>query len=456
MAKKKRSNKLIWALLIIALLGMALAYFGKQQGWWGKEELTKITAEEVKRRRIIETVSANGKIYPESEVIITPDVSGEIMRIKVAEGDSVKKGQLLAQIDPRLYETGVTRAEAAYNSAKSNEINSGTRIQQSDARITQLQVQIDNTQKNYDRQLQLFNDGIVSRAEVDNAEAAIKGLKADMLALAADKQSASTSVQGAGFSIESAAATLKEARESLRRTNIYAPMNGVISSINVEKGERVVGTSQFAGTEMMRISNLSNMEVKVDVSENDILRVSLQDTAVVEIDAYGEDRKFKGVVTQIANSSGVQSPLTSDQVANFEVKVRLVASSYKDLYKKHRFPFRPGMSATVDIQTQVADNILTVPIQSVTAREIPDSLRTGNSSDDEAQELVFIYQNGAVQSQKVSTGIQDNKYIEVLNGLEEGTQVVTAPFRVISRELEDSMEVKKVSKKDLYAKDKKK
>ena len=440
MAKRSASKTLSTILLILIPLVVIGAVVAKKQGFIDKKALIKVATDKVEKHTIIETVSASGKIYPELEVKITPDVSGEVVRLNIQEGDSVKAGQLLAKIDPEVYVSFVDRAEATVKSAKSNLANTK-------ARSLQAKVQMQNAERVYNRNKKLYGDKLLSQAEYENAEAQFQSAKAEY-------QAALKSIEGGEYNIESSEASFREAKDNLRKTNIYAPISGVVSRVNIEKGERVVGTSQFAGTEIIRIANFNDIEARVDVSENDILRVSLGDTAIVEVDAY-IDRKFKGVVTQIANSANMDSQISTDQITNFTVQIRLLPDSYSDLSQKIQFPFRPGMSASVDIQTHKIPNTLTVPIQSVTAREIPDSLKTNLSKEEaeELQELVFVYADGKVKSSKVTTGIQDENYIQILSGLEEGMEVVSAPYRTITKKLENDMKVDKVEKEDLFKKD---
>ncbi|MGB0839267.1 MAG: efflux RND transporter periplasmic adaptor subunit [Chitinophagales bacterium] len=456
MAKKKKNNNalLYWLGGITALLLIG-AVMGKQAGWIGQKKLTKVAVEPVKKRNITETVSATGKIYPEVEVSITPDVSGEVVKLKIEEGDSVRQGQLLAVIDPDIYKSIVERSEASVNAAKSNEANAKAQKLQTKARVEQLRVQIKNAKATYDRQKQLYTDEIVSLADLETAETSWRSLQADLAGLEASLQAADETIKGASYNIKSAEASFKEANNNLKRTSIYAPMSGIVSKLNVEQGERVVGTAQMAGTEMMRIANFSAMQAEVEVSENDILRVKLGDTAVIEVDAY-LDRDFKGIVTQIANSAANTSlQSATDQITNFIVEIRLLPKTYKDLVNKNRFPFRPGMSCSVDIETKKLANIVTVPIQAVTTREIPDSLRTNETGEEELQEVVFIQVNGKVQPQNVKVGVQDEKYIEILDGLQGEESVVSAPYRTITKKLKADMEVEVVKKEDLYQKTKK-
>lgn len=432
------SSKLLIALLIIAVLAGGGAYYAKQQGWIGKKVLTKVSVEEAKKRTIVETVTASGKLYPETEVKISPDVSGEVIVLNVEEGDTVKAGQLLAKIEPDTYQSIVERTEAALNSSKANAANAN-------ARITQLKTQLKQRQRDYDRNKKLFDQDIIAQADLENFETMVEAAKADIKA-------AEQTLDGSNFNIKSAEANVKEAKNNLRRTNIYAPTSGIISMLSVEKGERVVGTSQFAGTEIMRIANFEDMELRVDVSENDIIKVKTQDTAYVEVDAY-LDRKFEGVVTQISNAN-TTTMVSTDQVTNFTVKIRLLRDSYVDILEKTgRFPFRPQMSASADIRTKVVRDVLTVPIQSVTTRELADSLKK-DDGDDELLEVVFVENSGKVTQKEVKTSIQDDNYIVVTNGLDSGEKVVNAPYREISKKLENEQEVEVVKKEELFKKKK--
>ncbi len=435
---KKKNNTLKYGLIGLAVI-VVLLVAGKSMGWFGKEITLKVAVEKPTRRTLIETITANGKIQPVIEVKISPDVSGEIVELAVKEGDRVNKGDLLVKIKPDTYVSGLERAEASLNS--------------SNARLVQTEAQLQTAKLAFDRNKELFGQKAISQAEFENAESQYKVAKGDY--------------DAARFSVKSADATLKESRESLAKTTIYAPVSGTISKLNVEKGERVVGTMQMAGTELMRLANLNNMEVRVDVNENDIVRVKYKDTALVEVDAY-MGRKFKGIVTQIANSANVQGS-SADQVTSFEVRVLLLEDSYADLMKKGiTNPFRPGMSATVDIQTERKANVVTLPIQAITvqADSSKGSMAMNTDSDkgdnataaetkksDKPKEVVFVVnKNNKVRQVVVTTGIQDDTYIEILSGALDSMDVVVAPFGVISRRLKDSTLVQKVPKDKLFDK----
>lgn len=459
--KNKKKLTIIWvSISIVLIIFLAIA---KKNGWIGKNEVTKVSTEKVEKRSIIETVAANGKIQPEVEVIVNPDASGEIMEIYVKEGDEVKMGDLLAKINPDIYQSNLDRMEAALNTQRANLANSK-------ARLAQVNAQFINAQASFDRNDKLYKQKVISDAEFDAAKSAFQVAKAEV-------DAAKQGVIAAEFQVKSSEAGLKEARDNLRKTTVYASMDGTISQLSKEKGERVAGASQFsAGTEIMRVANLNRMEVNVNVSENEIVRVSLNDTAIIEVDAF-QDRKFKGVVTEIANSAQITG-ISADQVTNFAVKIRILKESYEDLISEDKpniSPFRPGMSATVDIQTETAIDILTLPIQAVTTRsdtsgdtkfkgddmtaveENSDENSGENEKkdenkkkDEEIVEYVFVYNDGQVRMQKVETGIQDDTYIQILSGLKEGDEVVVAPYRAINKKLKNNQDVEKVDKDKLF------
>ena len=394
----------------------------------------EVNVGKVEKRTIISTVSANGKIRPEAEVKISADVSGEITELYVQEGDTVKEGQLLLKINPDLYITSRDRARAGVSTSKSS-------LKTSEAQLTQAKARFTEQQSAFRRSEKLFADKVLSQAEYDAAQSAYAIAKSEVVA-------AEQRIAAARFGIDNANASLSEANKALGRTSIYAPSDGIVSALNNEKGERVVGTAQMAGTEIMVISNFDNMEVIVDVNENDILLVKKGDTAVVEVDAYS-DRKFKGIVTEISRSAnkagGMQ--LNTDQVTNFEVKIRLVKSSYTDLLAKSKSPFLPGMSANVEIQTQVKKDILCLPIEAIGTR-VKDSTKS-TSEEDELDEVVFKVDNGKATKIIVFTGIQDSRYIEILSGLKDGEEVIVGPYDAVSKKLDVDKKVKIVAKKIL-------
>ncbi|MEL6356468.1 MAG: efflux RND transporter periplasmic adaptor subunit, partial [Bacteroidota bacterium] len=378
---------------LIALIVILAVVFGGR-----REEGTRIFTTEVEKRAIQEKVAASGKVFPQTEVKISSDVSGEIVELYVEEGDSVVAGQLLAKIDADTYQSQVARGEAGVNSAKANEANAKAQIKTLEASKEQIQAQLKNAQEIYDRNLKLREEGVISQADLEASLSSLDALKANFRSAESNIQAARESAKAAQYQVKSSAATLEELRTSLRRTTIYAPMGGVISLLSVEQGERVVGTIQMTGTEMMRIANLNAMEVRVEVSENDVPRVSLGDKAEIEIDAY-LDRKFIGTVTQVANSSTTaataENVLNSDQVTNFEVRISIDPESYADLIAGgNPYPFRPGMSAGADILTEKVNEVLTVPIQCVSTRENEDY--KDNPELEELLEVVFIVSGDTV------------------------------------------------------------
>ncbi len=432
----KQKKLLPWALGLL-VLSILFLVIGKKAGWFGAELTVKVLAGNVETRTITEQITANGKIQPKTEVKISPDVSGEIIELYVEEGDQVQPGDPLVVIKPDMYRSALSRAEAALNS--------------SFARQAQTEAQLIERELAFKRAQQLYQSQTIPLAEFETAQASFKVAEAE--------------VKAARFTVKSAEASVAEAREQLTKTRIFSPIAGTVSLLSVEKGERVVGTNMYAGTEMMVIADLDKMEVQVDVNENDIVKVALGDTALVEVDAY-LNRKFKGVVTEIANSARVTGA-TTDQVTNFEVKILLLQDSYADLIdstQSIRYPFRPGMSATVDILTLTRPNIMAVPVQAVTTRLKNDTTnraaRMGTAGkvqiDDEKEEVVFSIRDGRAFKTVVTTGIQDNNNIEVTTGLKAGEQIVTGPYNAVSKTLKDSILVKIVTEKELYKTDEKK
>jgi HlyD family secretion protein len=441
--KQKKILPYAIGLLVVAIIVLVV---GKKAGWFGQDFTISVATQTVESKTITELVTANGKIQPETEVKISPDVSGEIIELFVEEGNQVKAGDPLCVIKPDIYVSALNRAEAALNSSK--------------ARLAQAEAQQIERELAFKRAKTLFESGTIPVAEFETAEAAFKVAQSE--------------VRAAEFSVKSADASVAEAKEQLTKTRIYAPISGTISALNVEKGERVVGTNMYAGTEMMVVANLDAMEVQVEVNENDIVKVTKYDTTLVEVDAYLQ-RKFKGIVTEIANSASTTGAAT-DQVTNFDVKIFLLSESYADLIDSisgNKYPFRPGMSATVDIQTETRNNVISVPISSVTTRikkegggteevanEDTKTATTNDQTEEEAeenvvereekQEVVFVYRDGLVRKVEVKTGIQDNNVIEILEGLKEGDEVVIAPYNAINKSLKDSMQVKKVTEEELF------
>ncbi len=407
-------------------------------------------------RNIIEVVSATGKIQPETELKLSSDVSGEITEMKVKEGDQVKKGDLLCRIKPDLYVSAIDRVNATVNTTKANLTTTKAQLEQAKANLA-------NSEANYNRSKKLFDQKAVSQQEFDAAKAVFEAAKANVAGIEAG-------VSAGVFNIQSTEASLKEANTNLEKTFIYAPVDGTISKLSVEKGERVVGVSGMAGTEILRLANLNEMEVSVEVNENDIIKVHKNDTALIEVDAY-MDKKFKGIVTEIANSSN-STGMSVDQVTNFVVKIRLIRDSYAYLIKDNSsVPFRPGMSASVDIQTTRVVNVISIPIQAVTTRN-KDSLRSIADEEDRSAkvkndleekenkkdeskiaELVFVLVNGEVKQKEIITGVQDNDFIEIKKGLSKGDEIISGPYSAVSKILRNGSKVKLVKKEDLYKPD---
>lgn len=448
---KKGSKKNIW--IIIAVLSVLAILITLAIVKGKKSSSKKVATEFVELRKIVETVSANGKIQPARDVKISPYISGEVVELFVNEGDFVKKGEKLAKIDPEIYLRSFEKTEASLKTTQANEANAK-------ARVVQSKSQFNKSKLDFNRSTTLWDKKVISDADYESAQSSYEVAQADVVA-------AQESYKSSQFQVSSARASLKEARENLNRTTIYAPNDGTVSKLSVEEGERVTGASTFsAGTEIMRIANLDILEVNVEVNENDIVRVSLFDTAIIEVDAY-LNRKFKGLVTEIATSANTVG-VSADQVTNFDVKIKMLKDSYVDLIKKDAkisSPFRPGMSATVEIETETAVNILTIGIQAVTtradttgrrktAREKKEESRLkkdkGIENNDEVIEYVFIYNDGVAKLQKVKTGIQDNTYIEIVEGITEGAEVIVAPYRAVSKTLKNDDEVEKVDKDDLF------
>jgi HlyD family secretion protein len=462
MINKKRKNLWIYVAGVAVLALVAFAYFkGKN-----RKEGDKVALEEAQMRTIEERVSASGRIFPIVEVKISSDVSGEVVELYVQEGDSVVQGQVLAKINPDAYVSQVERGVAFVNSSKAQAANSRSQIENIKAQKEQIIAQLDNAREIHKRNEKLFKDGVISNADFQASQSNLKSLEANLRASDAGIRSSQDAARGADFSVASAEASLKELRTSLNRTTIVAPESGIISLLNIEKGERVVGTIQMTGTEIMRIANLNAMEVRVDVSENDIPRVKLNDEVSVEVDAY-LGRKFVGRVSQIANSSKNSASmggaaLATDQVTNFEVRIKIDPQSYADLVTSQRkYPFRPGMSAAVEIKTTIKENILTVPIQSVTTREKEGLAKkeaksetdggASNKKIDELREVVFVYEKGdTIQMIEVKTGIQDDSYIEILTGLKKGAKVVSAPYSLIFKKLKQGDKVIVVKEEELF------
>ncbi len=455
---KKSSNKIWWILGgVVVLLGGGLA-IAKQQGLIGKEPSTEVEFTKAKKADIIERVSASGKIQPEIEVKLSPDVSGEIVGLYITEGDSVRAGQLLLKIRPDNYESLLSRAEAQVNSSKASVEQAKSGQSQSESRM--LKAKID-----YDRNKKLHDDKVISDADFDQ-------FNSQYLVAKQDVESAKANVLAAEFNVKSSQAALKDARANLTKTTIYAPQSGTVSKLNVELGERVVGTSQMAGTELLRIANLNKMEVRVNVNENDITRVSMNDTVIIDVDSYSASgRKFKGIVYEIASSANglggtsAAAAVSSDAVTEFEVKIRVLRSSYSDLIVgKRSYPLKPGMTASVEIITNRKMGVLSVPLATVTTRDPtmkPEGDKKEGEEDnnqepekvikkDKIKEVVFVMdKDSKAKLREVKTGISDFENIEILSGLKEGETIISGPYITVSKKLKEGELVmkKKVEEK---------
>jgi len=414
--------KIILAIIAVVLL---LLVVGKSTGMFGKKgNFKQVNTQVVELKEVIETVSATGKIQPEVEVKISSEVSGEILELPFKEGQQVKKGDLLVKVNPDLIQSALSRTQASYKNVRAN-------LEQAEATLKQAKA-------DYDRSKSLFDKGVISRADWDRAIAAFETAQAGR--------------SSAYYGVQSAGASVNEARDNLSRTTIYAPMSGTISLLNVELGERVVGTQQMAGTEILRVANLNNMEVEVDVNENDIVKVNIGDTTIVEVDAYLK-KQFKGIVTEIANSAA--GTLAADQVTNFKVKVRIIEESYADLTEEKPeaySPFRPGMTATVDIITDKRESSIAVPISAIVIKTDTSSVKktygnktvttnTSSSVEEEKFECVFVNENSIAKLRVVKTGIQDDTNIEIVSGLKEGDKIITGPYNLVSKTLKPGEKV---------------
>jgi HlyD family secretion protein len=408
---------IIWiVVLVLLIIFAALIMKGKSSN----RDVKEVEISKVEPITIIETVAATGKIQPEVEVMLSSEVSGEIIELPIIEGQQVTKGDLLVKINPDLIQSALTQSQASLQNIR--------------AQLSQAEASLKNAKLNYDRNKTLVEKGVIAKSTWDGS--------------VADYEMAQANRESAYYNVQSAAANVKQTRDNLSRTSIYAPMDGTISKLSVELGERVVGTAQMAGTEIVRVANLSNMEVEVDVNENDIVKVSIGDSTVVEVDAYLK-REFKGIVTEIANSA--ETALSVDQVTNFKVKVRIVPVSYSDLTEgkpEYYSPFRPGMTATVDIITNKRENIIGVPISAIVVKLPSDTISKKNgkvkaksSKDEEKFEGVFVNNEGKAELRVVTTGIQDDSNIEITSGISESDVVITGPYNTVTKRLKSGDKV---------------
>lgn len=455
--QKRKSNKLIFWLIGAVGVLLIIIVVGKSQGWIGKPQELEVELAKAKRATIVEKVSASGTVQPVTEVKIAPEVSGEIRELLIEEGDSVTKNKLLVKIRPDTWLSQLDRAEASLNQQRANALSS--QASNSRAKATFVRAELE-----YKRQETLHKERVISDADWQLAQQNYKVAEQDL-------KSAEQSVRAAEYIIKSGQATVDEARENVRLTNVVAPMNGIVSKLSVKKGERVLGTAQMQGTEMLRIADLSMMEVRVNVNENDIVRVHLNDTSLIDVDAYANvGKQFKGVVTNIANTA--KDKASADAITEFEVRILVLSSSYQDLVAKgNRYPFRPGMTASVEILTNRKVDVLSVPLSSVTTRNPDNEMKmegdqkgpqgnnnnqqnnTNNGQQKPAEKkkdkiVVFVNEDGKAKMVEVKTGISDYDNIEILSGLSDSSQVVTGPFLVISKRLKDGERIRAQQKKE--------
>jgi HlyD family secretion protein len=447
MAKqKKKSNKLLYFLIGSVVFLLAFIIIGRSAGWIGKPKEIEVELAKAGRSTIVEKVSASGTVQPVTEVKLAPEVSGEIRELLVEDGDSVSRGKLLVKIRPDTWLSQLERAEASLNQQRANLVSAEASLARAEATYTR-------AEQEFERQKKLWNEKVISEAEWQLAQQNFKVAENDL-------KSAKQSVQAAKFIVRSSEATVNEARENVRLTSVVAPMDGYVSKLNVKKGERVVGTAQMQGTEMMRIADLSKMEVRVNVNENDIVRVHIGDTAIIDVDAYtNTGKRFKGIVTHIANTA--KDKVSADAITEFEVRILILNNSYSDLVAEgKKYPFRPGMTASVEILTNRKENVLSVPLSAVTTRGDeknktegqPGAQPTGQAKPAPKKEdkvVVFVNDKGVAKMVEVKTGMSDYDNIEILSGITDSTEVVTGPFLVVSKRLKDGDKIRKAEKKDV-------
>lgn len=439
MAKKKKSNKWLYYVIGAFIVLIIFVVVGRSAGWIGKPKQTEVEVAQAKKVTIVEKVSASGQVQPVLEVKLSPEVSGELIELNVEEGDPVEKDFVLAKIRPDNFIAAVEQSRASLNTQRANLASSKASLSRSKATFTR-------AEQDYNRQKKLYDEKVISDADWQLAVQNYEVAKNDLL-------SAEESVEASKFIVKNNEAQLSQAQENLRRATVKSPMTGTVSKLNVERGETVLGTQQFQGTEMMRIADLNQMEVRVNVNENDIIRVSLGDTVLIDVDSYSHlEKEFKGIVTLIANTANDKA--SADAVTEFEVKIKILNSSYKDLIKEgNKYPFRPGMTASVEIITERKNNILSVPLSAVTTRKPGDDKKFGKGGDDEEtkpqqannapkadeeiKEVVFVNEEGIAKMREVKTGISDYENIEILEGIKEGEEIISGPFLVVSKRLSD-------------------
>lgn len=448
---KPKSNKLIYYLIGGVVFFMILLFVGKSQGWIGKSKDLEVDMAKAKKATIVEKVSASGTVQPVTEVKLAPEVSGEIIVLTVEDGDPVEAGKLLVKIRPDQQQSQLDRQEASLNQQKAN-------MKSSESNLSRAEATFIRAEQEFKRQERLWNEKVISEADWQLAQQNYKVAQNDFA-------SAKQTLEASKYIVTSGEATVKEARENVRRTSVIAPITGVVSKLNVKQGERVVGTAQMQGTEMLRIADLSKMEVRVNVNENDIVRVHYADTVLIDVDAYSNTGKeFKGLVTNIANTA--KDKLSADAITEFEVRILILESSYEDLVKAgNRFPFRPGMTASVEIITTRKSDVLSVPLAAVTTRapekkdgeQQPEQqnsdhpvTNTANKPPQKSEDkvVVFINDKGTAKMMEVKTGISDYDNIEILSGLPDTAEVVTGPFLVVSKRLKDGDKIQLAKKEE--------
>lgn len=457
--QKKKSNKLLyWGIGVLIFLIVFLV-IGKSAGWIGKSRELEVEFTKSKKASITEKVSASGTVQPVIEVKLAPEVSGEIIDLNVEDGDSVKAGQVLVKIRPDVWMSQLERSEALLSQQKAN-------LESSRAALSRAEATYMRAEQDYKRQEKLWNEKVISESDWQLAQQNYKVAQNDL-------KSSTQALEAAKFVVNSTDASVRESRANVNKTSVVAPMKGIVSKLLVKRGERVVGAATMTGTEMMRIADLNKMEVRVNVNENDIVRVHLGDSVVIDVDAYsGSGKQFKGLVTNIANTA--KDKTSSDAITEFEVRILILRSSYEDLIVKgNKFPFRPGMTASVDIITTKKENVLSVPLAAVTTRN-PDEKggrAEPRNNDDSKREVVdtskpkaekkadkvvvFVNEKGIAKMKEVKTGISDYDNIEIISGIAEGEEVVTGPFLVVSKRLKDGEKIVE-AKRDNKDKDKEK
>ncbi len=447
MAKKKKgSNRIVWILLIVVAAVLIFAVVGKKAGFIGGAKTISVEVAQVSKKTIVEKVTASGVVQPVTEIIISPDVAGEIIELNVEEGDFVNEGMILVKIRPDNLISALDRSKANLNQQLANLASAKANKARSEAQLTQAELA-------FNRAEELKKENVISEADYETAQSNYLTAKFTL-------EASVESVKASEYIIKSSQATVEEAEENVRFTIIRAPASGTISLLNVEKGERVVGTAQMAGTEMMRIADLNQMQVEVDVNENDIIRVNVGDTTIIDVDSYSQmEKKFRGIVTQIANTANPKA--SADAVTEFKVEIRILNESFNDLLSEISgpSPFRPGMTASVEIITTTKANVISVPLAAVTTRnpqlkgktiagdDENEAARVSLNTDDNMKEVVFVNDNGTAKMVEVTTGISDYDNIEILSGLEEGQEVISGPFFVVSKRLKDGDLIEKSAAK---------